>query len=295
MDDDFPLSSRLGWEALIDYHSVNGHQIAVASGGGDGPHALLVLHGFPSSSWDFYKQWPALVERSPVIAPDFLGFGLSDKPANHRYSIIEQADICEAILSKRGVTSVDILSHDYGDSVAQEVLARAREGSLSVTIKRVVMLNGGIVPEAYRPRPIQTLLAGPLGPLVSKLLTKARFSKGLAAVFGPDTQPAKAEMNMIWDFYSHKDGHKRSHALLGYLAERSQYRDRWVGAIVDPSIPLRLINGSLDPVSGKHVIDAYLALGGQADIVDLSNVGHYPQIEAPEATLQATLDFLNAP
>ena len=55
---------------------------------------------------------------------DFLGFGFSDKPENHTYTISEQAIVVEALLLNLGVKSCHILSHDYGDTVALEILAR---------------------------------------------------------------------------------------------------------------------------------------------------------------------------
>jgi pimeloyl-ACP methyl ester carboxylesterase len=56
-------------------------------------------------------------------------------------------------------------------------------------------------------------------------------------------------------------------------------------------VPLRLIDGLLDPVSGVHMAARYRELISEPDVVELPNVGHYPQLEAPEETLAAILDF----
>ena len=58
---------------------------------------MTLLHGFPSSSYDWAKLAPALARRHALLLPDLLGFGASDKPAQHEYSIHEQADIVEAL------------------------------------------------------------------------------------------------------------------------------------------------------------------------------------------------------
>ncbi|MEM7570213.1 MAG: alpha/beta hydrolase [Pseudomonadota bacterium] len=297
MDDDLSLASRLGWEQLVSYQTINGHKIAVAQQRAEtaAHRPLLLLHGFPTCTWDFYKIWPQLAEGRTLIAPDFLGFGLSDKPKGHIYSIAEQADICEAVLAEANAADIDVLAHDYGTTVAQELLARQREGTAKLAINRTIFLNGGILPEGHRPRPIQHLLAGPLGPLVSKLLSKDRFKRSFSAVFGPNTQPVDAELNMLWDFMTENDGHRVMHRLLRYMAERAANRARWVPPILEPDIPLLIINGHLDPVSGKHLIDAYRALGGKAEIVDMPDVGHYPQLEAPEAVKASVLTFLGQP
>ncbi|RXN17729.1 mesoderm-specific transcript-like protein [Labeo rohita] len=91
---------------------------------------LLLLHGFPTSSYDWYKIWDSLTQRfNRVIALDFVGFGFSDKPRPHRYSIFEQASVVEALVAHLGLSEqrINILSHDYGDTVALELLYRIRD------------------------------------------------------------------------------------------------------------------------------------------------------------------------
>ena len=98
---------------------------------GAGP-ALTLLHGFPSSSHDWAKVAPALAERHTLLMPDFLGFGASEKPADHRYTLHEQADLVEALWAARGRRARRrIVAHDYAVSVAQELLARRAEGALA--------------------------------------------------------------------------------------------------------------------------------------------------------------------
>ncbi|HME15226.1 MAG TPA: alpha/beta fold hydrolase [Mycobacterium sp.] len=69
----------------------------VRSGSGHGP-AVLLLHGFRSSSYDFRSIIDRLGQRSSLTL-DFLGFGLPDKPARHTYSLMEQADIAQQVVA----------------------------------------------------------------------------------------------------------------------------------------------------------------------------------------------------
>ena len=87
---------------------------------------LLLLHGFPTASYDFDKVWSQLERDFNVLAFDFLGFGFSDKPSSLNYTLMMQADLAEHILCQYGVKEFHILSHDYGDTVAQELLYRKR-------------------------------------------------------------------------------------------------------------------------------------------------------------------------
>src|SRR5262249_55323480 len=150
---------------------------------------LVLIHGFPTASWDFAKIWPSLVARFRVIAPDMLGFGFSSKPRGHAYSIMEQADLFDAVLAAKEVERHHVVAPDYGDAVAQELLARDDARS-SPRLESVCFLNGGLFPETHRARRVQKLLEGPLGPALSRLTTRSTFARSLTAVFGPSTPPS---------------------------------------------------------------------------------------------------------
>jgi pimeloyl-ACP methyl ester carboxylesterase len=262
--------------------------------GGEGP-PLLLVHGFPTASWDWHRVWPALAARFQLVALDMLGFGFSDKPRHHAYSIVEQADFQEALLERLGIARVHVLAHDYGDSVAQELLARHLERRVHhesiLALASVVFLNGGLFPEAHRARTGQKLLASPAGPAISRMLGPSAIARGLAEVFGPNTQPSEADQRDFWTLISHAEGQKISHALIAYMQERRDRRERWVGALLQSDVPLRLVDGALDPVSGAHLAERYRELVPGADVVLLPDVGHYPQLEAPDAVLRAFFEF----
>lgn len=81
---------------------------------------LLLIHGFPSAAWDWHYLWEPLAQRYRVLVCDLLGFGDSAKPRAHRYSLLEQADLQQALLGRLGIDEpLHVLAHDYGDSVAQ--------------------------------------------------------------------------------------------------------------------------------------------------------------------------------
>lgn len=260
---------------------------------GQGATALLLIHGFPTASWDWEPVWPSLCAQfEHVLAPDLLGFGFSAKPPHHRYSLMEQADLCEALLAHRGVTAVHVLAHDYGVSVAQELLARhlERQGQ-GVQLRSVVLLNGGLFPETHRPTGMQKLLRSPLGPLLTPLVRERGFGRALARVFGPQTKPTPIELHDFWRLVAQNNGPRAMPRLIRYIDERRKYRERWVGALIHTPVPLRLINGPEDPVSGAHMARRYEELVPKADVVLLPGIGHYPQVEAPDRVLAAFSDF----
>ncbi|RHX91818.1 alpha/beta fold hydrolase [Leptospira stimsonii] len=253
---------------------------------------LLLIHGFPTASFDWEKIWKPLTKKYKLIASDLLGFGFSSKPSIE-YSIFLQANIIESLLVERGIKEVNILAHDLGDTVAQELLARFIERKKSqkkgVIIKRMILLNGGIFPESHRPRLIQKLLHSPIGWILSKLMNRKSFQKSFSAVFGNNTKPSQDELDQFWNLVSSEGGTKIAHLLIRYIQERKLYRDRWVGAILNSPVPIRMINGIADPVSGAHLVERYRELSPKADIIELKDIGHYPQVEAPDEVLKAIL------
>jgi pimeloyl-ACP methyl ester carboxylesterase len=282
------------WKRAGKSFDFEGHRIFyVDEGAGE---ALVLIHGFPTASWDWYRLWPELTRRYRCIALDMLGFGFSAKPLRHDYSIVEQATLHERLLQTLAVKRAHVLSHDYGVSVALELLARYEErlqaGREGLQLRSLCLLNGGLFPEAHRPRLIQKLLAGPLGPLLSRIINERTFRKSFSAIFGPRTQPSAQELRDFWELVSSDHGTWISHRLLRYLAERTQRRERWVGALVNTQVPRRIVNGPLDPVSGAHMVARYRELVPQPDTVSLPGIGHYPQVEDPQGVLKAFFEFM---
>jgi len=231
---------------------------------GRGPWCTL-FHGFPTSSWDWHAVWPAIVARREALAFDFLGFGDSDKPRNHTYSIHEQADLAVAVWRRHAVTHTDLVVHDYGVSVAQEILARHAEGSLGVELMSVTFLNGGVYPDLHRPQPSQLMLLDPeQGPKLADLITAETFARALGATYAPERQPSIAELGDQWHTVAMHDGHR-----IGHLLETTR-------------VPRHFIWGMLDPVSGAHMMARIAERMPDADIVRLADVAHWPQLEDPE-------------
>ena len=254
---------------------------------------VLLIHGFPTASFDWSRVWEPLATRFRLIALDMIGFGFSAKPVDYDYSIFDQATIHERLLASLDITRTHVLAHDYGDTVAQELLARHGERRAgAVALGSVCFLNGGLFPETHRALPVQRLLASPLGSLVGRLMNAERFARGFADVFGPHTKPSAAEMAEYWALVAENQGPRVAHKLIGYMAERRRHRERWVGVLERTSVPLRVVNGPADPVSGRHMVERYETLVPRPDVVLLEGIGHYPQVEDPVGVVRAYVEFV---
>jgi pimeloyl-ACP methyl ester carboxylesterase len=124
-------------------------------------------------------------------------------------------------------------------------------------------------------------------------MSKASLHKGFKKIFGPNTPPLPTDINALWALLEHNQGRDVIPAILGYLDERKRLRQRWVDAMQQTNCPLYFINGVHDPISGQHMLDRYVELIPKPRSSALQ-VGHYPQLEAPEQVIALYLAFLSS-
>lgn len=286
------------WRASGAKFEYLGLPVFTRTGGNPAGPALVLIHGFPTASWDWNKVWPELADKYRLYALDMIGFGDSAKPRDFSYLISDQANLIETWLNQLGVSEFHVLAHDYGDTVAQELLARDMERKSGVradkpalTIASVCFLNGGLFPETHRPALIQKLLLSPVGSLIGRLTSKAKFSDNLHRIFGPETPPSETDIDGFWELLLANDGRSVLHKIIHYMPQRQQNRERWVGALINTTVPIKLIDGLLDPISGAHMVERYRKLLDNPNITELPTIGHYPQTEAPIELLRAYFEF----
>jgi pimeloyl-ACP methyl ester carboxylesterase len=284
MADEVPTASE--WIAQSEYlTSRGGYQVAYRRRG-SGPKVLL-LHGFPTWSYDYAAVATDLAGDHEVTTVDFLGYGASDKPNPHAYSVDESADIVEDLAGRLGLDDIHLVVHDYGGIVGQELLDRHRNATLTLGINRVTILNSGIVYAMYRPTLTQRLLPLPvLGAAIANNISPGRFRAALDAVRG-DAKLSDAEFDNLWRGVARDDGQKLAHLLIGYNAERKRHHTRWEAALAAWAGPLGLVWGLDDPVSGRHVLERATEALPRARVTALAGVGHFPQSEAPVAVAAA--------
>ncbi|MFC3094430.1 alpha/beta hydrolase [Alteromonas sediminis] len=276
------------WKQGSESFTWHNHTLFVKDSGETNKPVLLCIHGFPTASIDWQPLWPALTAHFRCLTLDLLGFGLSDKPKRQAITLMQQADICVGLLRQKAISEVHLLCHDYGDTVGQELLARASEQT-EITLRSCIFLNGGLYPGVHRPRFIQKLLMSPIGPLVAKLTSYKKFAGTLQSIC---TQPIdNADLMLYWDLMTRDGGRAVLPELIKYMQERKVHRLRWGNATNWPPCPVKLINGVDDPISGNHLCDAYETRVANAEVTRLDKVGHYPQVEAPERVLHAAMSF----
>ena len=243
--------------------------------------AVTFCHGYPSASVDIAPVLGQLGAGVRMLALDLPGFGASDKPLGHPYSIAAAADAVEQLWVERGVTTTVLAVHDYSVSVGQELLARRAEGALAVELTGVVWMNGGIYPDLHRPTIGQQLLLSDDGAALAAAMDEAMFTDGIRGTWGERVPFDEAAAAAIWSSMEESGGAQQMHALLHYIAERREHAARWSAALEGNELPTVFVWGDLDPVSGAHMIARVEDRKVPARIERLADVGHWPTLEAP--------------
>ncbi|HZS36085.1 MAG TPA: alpha/beta hydrolase [Polyangia bacterium] len=280
------------WRARGRVIDVGGRGVFTISAG-DGGVPMLLLHGFPSSSYDFHRCWDAWAARRRVVALDFVGFGFSAKPADFSYSLHEQADAVEVVAARLGITRAHVVAHDMGTSVATELCARHARKLCGFDFASLTLMNGSVHIEHSRLTPSQKLLRLPaLGPLFARLARGWTFRAQLRRILGrPDALSAE-ELEDMWQLIREGGGHLRLPQTIGYVAERWRFHRRWIGALEVFDRPALVLWGARDPVAVLHIAELVARETPGARLVTLDDLGHYPMLEDPARVTHELDQFL---
>lgn len=285
------------WESSGERIEVGGHRIwcrRVPALTDAGRTPLLVLHGFPTSSIDVHPVLDALSHERDVVILDCLGFGLSDKP-DLRYGIKLWADGVVTVVEHLGIERVDLLTHDMGDTVGGELLARDLDGDLPFAIGRRVLTNGSIyIDMAHLTDGQQLLLSLPdqIEPMVGAD-EGVSFRRGVHATFAPGSPEEDLVLDAATLLAVREGGLALLPRTIRYIEDRRAEESRFTGAIESHPSPLAVVWGQEDPVAVYAMAQRIVEAVPGTPLVTLDGVGHYPMVEAPERFSSAVLDLLD--
>lgn len=254
---------------------------------------LLVIHGFPTSSLDFALVLPALAQRRRVVLLDLPGYGFSAKP-DRPYTMAGQVDVVMALTAHLGLDAFDLLTHDMGDTVGGELLARQAEGGWPVEVGTRVVTNGSIYIEMAHLTDGQKMLLS---------LPDAQLPEGvgsdparLAAALVATLSPAHAGVDMLphAEAACYDGGARLMPRLVRYIEERRTTERRYTGAIETHPSPLHVVWGPEDPIAVREMAEHLVSVRPDATLTWLEGSGHYPQLEDPDGYAAAVLHALDA-
>ena len=265
-----------GSEMIIGDQKVHYREV----GDPDNP-TLVILHGYPTCSFDFYKCLPLLEKHFQVVIHDHPGFGLSSKSTSYSYSLIEQAEIALRLWTTLGIREAHILGHDYGTSVATEILARSLAGSEPVKIQSLILGNGSMHIEMAKLLPVQRLLKSKFwGPMVARISSKQVFFRNMKRIWYDQRKVDLGELDTLYELLWMNDEERKSFPIVSrYIDERYKFWHRWIGALKNTDKPIDLIWAENDPVA---VVEMAYTLHDEiknSRLTIMKECGHYPMLE----------------
>ncbi len=271
------------WKQKGEFIKIFDNEVFVIDEGKHNNKTMVILHGYPTSSFDYYKVLDTLTSEYRVIIHDHLGFGFSDKPKNYSYSLIEQADVALQLWKTLGVSEFTLLAHDYGTSVATEIIARHNKEQIAVNIEKLILCNGSMHIELSQLRFIQKLLKNKFtGKYVAKLSNEFIFTKNIRNVYFDKQKVTNEELKEMWQQLIYNEGKSVIHRLSNYINERYYFWHRWIGALKETELETKIVWPKNDPVAVFKIAELLSTEIKNNKLFPLENSGHFPMLESPE-------------
>ncbi|OYW55254.1 MAG: alpha/beta hydrolase [Hyphomicrobium sp. 32-62-53] len=126
--------------------TIGGVEIAYREAGRDDAPAIILLHGFPTSSHQYRNLIPALAEKYRVIAPDYPGFGQSGAPerSQFKYTFDSFAKLVDGLIEKIGISHYALYVMDYGAPVGFRIAAKHPERVTALIVQNGNAYNEGL-------------------------------------------------------------------------------------------------------------------------------------------------------
>ncbi|MDY6997201.1 MAG: alpha/beta hydrolase [Actinomycetota bacterium] len=262
--------------------------------GTPGAPALVCVHGFPTSSIDYYALACALGGEFELFVLDFPGYGLSAKPpAPYAYSLYDDARLLVAAITERWqLGDYRMVTHDRGSSIGMIALGMLADGAGPLP-SEVFMTNANIfLPLANLTAFQRALLDESTGRATAAATTPELLAAGLGATtFMPRRDLGDPEIAALAKCFAHNDGTSVLPDTVRYLHERAADETAWLERLSGIDVDTTLIWGLHDGVAplrvANHVWQNYLRpKPGRNRYWVVPGADHYVQCDAPDEVAQ---------
>jgi len=281
------------WQSKGSFFILNKHRIWYLDHNPKSKEVICILHGYPTCSYDYFR----LIDYFPnhrIIVHDHLGFGLSDKPISYGYLLKDQVEVALKLYQYLKIKSCCLLAHDYGSSVATEILAQDNQNEIPIHINKLILSNGSMLIDMSKLRPIQKMLKHSFwGPIISRLATRRTFVRNMKDIWYDPSTINEEDIKVLWQFLIMKNGRKVLSKITRYIDQRYENYERWIGALKNTQIETLILWGHDDPIAVVQMADVLSDYIQNNIKVILPHTGHYPMIEKTEIYANEIHEFLN--
>ena len=268
------------WTSTTEDNNAAKVNVFYRTWGDESKPKLVLIHGFPNSSFDYYKMIPYLEDEYHIAALDFPGSGFSDKPLDgYNYMLAENAEIVDHFVREVvGFEDFALFTHDRGVSIGLAFLGNYLDNpSPGYTVNYHFLSNSGMFL--------------PLANLVPFQLSLLDADAGERMIQARSAQPRRTEGEpeslAFSDIFAFNQGNISLLYVGRYLLERQVNETRWLENLLRSPVPVAYLWGLTDNVNPiripNHVWDTYLNdREVESSFWILQTAGHYPQRDNPE-------------
>ena len=293
----FAAQPAAGWVDLglypfspTTFSAPDGHTMSVVDTGGTGP-AVLFVHGTPTWSFMYRDVIAALGDDCRCIAPDHLGYGLSDKPPGADYRPAAHAERLIALVDALDLQDVTLVIHDVGGPLGLALLAARPERFSALVVINSFGWSTADDPSAQR---ISRVVAGPVGRWLY-LQRNASPQKLLPAGFADRGALSDDEhLHYTAPFPDPDSRHGPWQAGVNLGAAADWYGSVWEQRGAWEALPAEIVWGMADPWFGPEALARWEDALPDARVTRLPDVGHFVAEDAPGAVTDAIRRLLDA-
>lgn len=277
----YPFQSRYQPLSAGEMHYVD-------EGGGD---PVLLVHGTPTWSFEYRHLINALSKHHRCIAPDHLGFGLSERPAGFAYTPEAHAAALGEFVDRLGLDRVTLVVHDFGGPIGLPLALR-----LQSVVARIVVLNSWAWPLDDDPEMVRAarLVGGAVGRWLYQY-ANIEFRLIVPSAYGDRRKLTSAILRQYSSAFDDRPArgqvlHTLATALLG---SRAHYQSVLEGMPTLRALPVLIVWGLKDSFFKPHYLARWQQLLPEAKVVTLPKAGHWPHEEEPARVIEEIARFLN--
>lgn len=256
---------------------------------GTGPPVLFV-HGTPTWSFEYRHVIRATMSQCRCIAPDHLGFGLSDRPRGASYTPETHAARLRAFVDGLGLRQFALVVHDFGGPIGLPL-------ALHGLVTRLVIINSWMWPfdDDKEMRNRARIVSGAFGRWMYRHLN-ASLQILMPSAYAQRSRLTKVIHRQYLEPFRNPDDRvlvlwPLAKALLG---SAPFYRELYANVDKLRPIPTSIIWGLKDTAFRPHLLERWRTLLPDAAVLALDNAGHWPHEEAPSEVAEEIAEFLVA-
>jgi haloalkane dehalogenase len=249
---------------------------------------IVFVHGSPSWSFDFRKVIKQLSPYFRCIAPDHIGFGLSEKPENYDYRTQNHSKTLEAFLIEKQLENITMIVHDFGGPIGLNFAIKYPQ-----KIKKLVILNTWLWSSEEEPEylKLKKLLKSPILPFLYKYFNfSARFI--LPRSFGTKIIPKDLLKQFTKPFASINQRKGPIAFAKSLLHDQPWFEELWNKRQIIASKPTLFIWGMEDPAISSAYLKKFQGGFSNSKTLELQTCGHFPQEEEAEIVAKSIFEFL---